>query len=116
MSIYDSNSSAVNMSPLALRLGRWAQACVLAAGLLGCSAAYAAETATKAPAAAAVPAGIDTFNTPEQAASAIVAAAQSWDTAKLSAMLIFVIFNTTGTWPVPTGLTVSGTETDALWP
>ena len=85
MSICDSNSSAV--STLGLRLGRWAPACVLAAGLLGCSAAYAADTAAKAPATAAVPAGIESFDTPEQAASAIVAAAQVWDTAKLSAML-----------------------------
>ncbi len=68
--------------------GTRSQVCLLAAGLLLCCAAYAAEPEAKAPAAAtAVPAGIDTFTSPEQAASAIIAAAKSWDTAKLSAML-----------------------------
>ncbi|HEY2808110.1 MAG TPA: DUF2950 domain-containing protein [Steroidobacteraceae bacterium] len=64
----------------------------MAVGLLVSFAAYAEEPAAKAPAAAtpvagSVPAGVETFATPEQAASALIAAAQSWDTAKLSAML-----------------------------
>ena len=92
MSNYNGNSSSVDLPRQRGNTAWWAQACGMAAVLLVCCGAYAAEPAANAPAAtapaaAAVPAGIETFDTPEHAASAIVAAAQSWDTAKLSEIL-----------------------------
>lgn len=92
MSNYDSNSSAGDLRRHRKNTGRRAHACRLAAGLLVCCAAYAAEPAANAPAAAApaaakAPARVETFDTPEQAASAIIAAARAWDTGKLSTML-----------------------------
>ncbi len=74
-----------------LKIVRLTCACWLAAGALVCAAACAEEAAAKSPAAApattAAAVAVETFGTPEEAATAMVAAAQSWDTAKLSDML-----------------------------
>ena len=61
----------------------------LAIGLLASCIAVAADPASKKAvhSTTAAPAPVQTFATPERAASAIVDAARSWDTAKLLAML-----------------------------
>ena len=68
-------------------LSGWARACG-AAALLACGTAFAAEPAPTpaAPVAAAAPA-VETFASADQAAAAIVAAAKTWDTDKLTALL-----------------------------
>ncbi|MBS0581467.1 MAG: DUF2950 domain-containing protein [Proteobacteria bacterium] len=73
-------------------VGAWPRVCGLVVGVVACCATFAAEpaatpAAATAPAAAAAPASVETFGSADQAAAAIIAAARSWDTGKLTEML-----------------------------
>jgi hypothetical protein len=80
--------AVLTRASFAARAGKGALVVLAGIGLLASSVAFAAHSAgEKVGSATAASTGVETFDTPERAASAIVDAARSWNTAKLRAML-----------------------------